>query len=403
MVEQVVLVDGQTRQGLLPLTYLKAVAELQVGILPQYASWQSALPGVPVGYVDGLGDAHNIVIRPGEGNAGVLVVDAGLLAAPELVVALQGLRPGERLVAAERSLAWCTTSSQLDEMYAPNGVQWRDVQCDGGSPVAYIQKPYDLFLQAGRAIDIDFARVTAGRTSAPLSSTVGVVGGARIFIEPGAQLEFCTLNAREGVIYIGADAQVQEGAHIRGPFALGEGSTIKMGAKVYGPTVIGPHCKVGGELSNVSMQGYSNKGHDGFVGNAAIGSWCNLGADTNCSNLKNNYDLVRVWDIAEGRFCNTGLQFCGLLMGDHSKSGINTMFNTGTVVGAFCNIFGGGFPRAWLPSFSWGGASGLKAHTPQQAIETARVVMRRRGLDLTPRLEEAIRHLYESTATERPF
>ena len=199
---------------------------------------------------------------------------------------------------------------------------------------------------------------------------------ARCDITNGAYA--CVINASNGPVYIGRNAEIMEGCLVRGPFAMGEGSVLKMGAKVYGPTALGPYCVVGGEVNNICMQGYSNKGHDGFLGNAVLGEWCNIGADSNCSNLKNNYEDVKVWNYSTGRFDRSGQQFCGLIMGDHSKCGINTMFNTGTVVGVSANIFGAGFPRQFVPDFAWGGASGFITYKLDAACKTAALVMPRR-------------------------
>ena len=192
-----------------------------------------------------------------------------------------------------------------------------------------------------------------------------------------------------------------EGSLIKGPFALCDGSTVKMGAKIYGDTTIGPQCKVGGEVSNSVFFARSNKGHDGFLGNSVIGEWCNLGADTNSSNLKNNYAQVKLWNYSKSRFINSGLQFCGLIMGDHSKCGINTMFNTGTVVGVSANIFGASFPRNFIPSFTWGGATGFATYAMSKAFETARLVMKRRGQELTEQDKEILNKISEISSEHR--
>jgi UDP-N-acetylglucosamine diphosphorylase/glucosamine-1-phosphate N-acetyltransferase len=243
--------------------------------------------------------------------------------------------------------------------------------------------------------------LTKGRTSAPVSKTNILIGDHSVFLEEGAKVEASILNTTAGPIYIGKDAEVMEGSIIRGPFSLGEHSQVKMGAKIYGPTTIGPHSKVGGEVNNSVIIGYSNKGHDGFLGNSVLGEWCNLGADTNTSNLKNNYDEVRVWSYVTNNFSRTGLQFCGLIMGDHSKSGINTMFNTGTVVGVSANVFGGGFPRTFVPSYSWGGASGFIDYRIDKALEVAQRVMERRGLVLNEVEESILRTVYDLTKQYR--
>ena len=234
----------------------------------------------------------------------------------------------------------------------------------------------------------DFELLTKGRRSQPLSASNRLIGEPnQLFIEEGAWIEGAILNVQTGPIYIDKEATVMEGSLVRGGLYLGQGSTLKMGCKIYGATSIGPKCKIGGEVGNSVFLGNSNKGHEGYLGNSVLGEWCNLGADTNSSNLKNNYAPVRVWDYDSRRFADSGQQFCGLIMGDHSKSGINTMFNTGTVVGVSCNVFGGDFPRKFIPSFSWGNSKGFETYKLNKAFETAERVMKRRNrvLDETER------------------
>ena len=239
--------------------------------------------------------------------------------------------------------------------------------------------------------------MTEGRKSQPIPKSVNVIAKENIFIEEGAKLEFVTLNATNGPIYIGKDTQIMEGTVIRGPFALCEGAIVKMAAKIYGATTIGPYSKIGGEVNNAVLFAYSNKGHDGFLGNSVLGEWCNIGADTNTSNLKNNYEEVKLWNYETESFEKTGLQFCGLIMGDHSKCGINTMFNTGTVIGVSSNIFGAGFPRNFVPSFSWGGAGGFTVYMTRKAFETARLVMNRRNIDFDEKEAAILQHVFEET------
>jgi len=246
-----------------------------------------------------------------------------------------------------------------------------------------LSNSWDLFNSNYTEITSDFELISMNRESEPMPDSCNIQNSQNIFIEKGAKINFCSLNGSTGPIYIGADAEVMEGALIRGPFVLGDHSVVKMGAKIYGPVSVGPHSKIGGELNNVNIQGYSNKGHDGFLGSSVIGEWCNLGADTNTSNLKNSYVEVKLWNFPTNRFINTGLQFCGLFMGDHSKCGINTMFNAGTVVGVCCNIHGTGYPRNFVPSFSDGGAQGYQLHRPQEAFKTASRVMSRRNLNFS--------------------
>lgn len=255
--------------------------------------------------------------------------------------------------------------------------------------------------QNGEAIQEDFNLLTDGRASKPIPSSNNVIAPENIFIEEGAKLEFVTLNASKGAIYIGKNAEIMEGSLIRGPFAICDRGIVKMGAKIYGPTTVGPYCKVGGEVNNVVFFANSNKGHDGYLGNSVIGEWCNLGADTNASNLKNNYAEVRLWDYETESFAKTGLQFCGLMMGDHSKCGINTMFNTGTVIGVSANIFGSGFPRNFIPSFSWGGNGGFTTYLTKKAFEVAEVVMSRREIPFSDEDRAILEHVFEATKKYR--
>jgi len=263
--------------------------------------------------------------------------------------------------------------------------------------VRAITHPWHLFTMAAELIQDDFDYLTKGRKSAPLSETNRAVNAGNIFIEDGATVEFSILNASSGPIYIGRDAEVMENCVIRGPFVLGEHSTLKMGAKIYGPTVIGPHCKVGGEVNNSVFLGFSNKAHDGFLGNSVIGEWCNLGADTNNSNLKNTYEEVRLWSYAKNGFSGTGLQFCGLIMGDHTKCSINTMFNTGTVTGVSCNLYGDGFHRNFIPSFSWGSTAKLTVFQFDKAMLVAERVMARRNIQLTDSVRNMLNHIFQHT------
>jgi len=264
-----------------------------------------------------------------------------------------------------------------------------------------VEHTWDIFAKNGEAITRDFEMMTADRESQPIPKNVIALNESQIFIEEGATVHYSHLNATDGPIYIGKNSEVMEGSLIRGPFALCEHGGIKMAAKIYSGTTVGPYCKVGGEVNNSVLMGYSSKGHDGFLGNSVLGEWCNIGADSNNSNLKNNYAPVKLWDYETGRFANTGLQFCGLMMGDHSKCGINTMFNTGTVIGVATNIFGSGFPRNFVPSFSWGGASGFVTHQPHKAFETAKIAMARRDIELTEEDEAILTHVFEETKKYR--
>ncbi|MEL6140981.1 MAG: glucose-1-phosphate thymidylyltransferase, partial [Bacteroidota bacterium] len=276
-------------------------------------------------------------------------------------------------------------------------------EIEEGMELKKIRRPADLFAENAAEIRRDFDLLTAGLFSEELSPTNTLIGPKEnLFIAPGAEVEASILNVQNGPIYIGADAKILEGCLLRGPIALHERAVLKMGAKVYGGTTLGPVCKVGGEINNVIFHSNSNKGHDGYLGNSVIGQWCNIGADTNCSNLKNDYSEVKVWSYPENRFAKSGRQFHGLIMGDHSKAGINTMFNTGTVVGVSANVFGEGFPRTFIPSFSWGGANGFQTYRLTKALDTAKRVMARRQRELTDADRTMLEKVYEDTEKYRP-
>jgi len=268
--------------------------------------------------------------------------------------------------------------------------------------VDFIHRPQDLFQKNEQEIKKDFELLTKGKKSQSIPREVSTKG-FKIFVEQGAEIDLCRLNSATGPIYIGKNAKILDAAVIRGPLALCEGAVVKMGAKIYGATTVGPNCKVGGEIKNVVFQGNSNKSHDGYLGNSVLGEWCNLGADTNSSNLKNNYAEVKLWDYVDKKFTLTGTQFCGLIMGDHSKCGINTMFNTGTVVGVSCNLFGSGFPRNFIPSFSWGGASGYMTYRLDKAFETMEKVLERKNIKLTQDDKNILEHIYTESAGYRSW
>ncbi len=384
---RIFLHDANRTRHLLPLTYFKAICELRFGILTQLESWTLALSTPVENYTTSAPNVEECIL-----------IDSGLLASQALVEQISALPQQTRLVHRDVTLAAHLaknneSASEWDNLSSLPSIEFQD----SAAPVL-ISRPWHIFQHADLAIRLDFARIVTNRKSAPLDASVQVFGSYPLFAEEGAKATACTFNTNEGPIYLGAGAEVMEGAHIRGTFALGAHSVVKMGAKIYGATTLGPHCKVGGELANVNFQSYTNKAHDGFIGNAVIGSWCNLGADTNCSNLKNTYEEVKVWSEVEQRFIKTGTQFCGLFMGDHSKTGINTMLNTGTCIGAFCNIFGDGFPRTWIPPFSWGGSAGFKTHDLETALNTARAVMARRECTLSEQQEQAARKLHNTLA-----
>ena len=381
----------------LPLTLTRPVCELRVGILTIREKWEKWLD-CKGSFItqDYLSEKYPICIEQDN-----LLINSTFLPTESLVNAIKkldlnhSLMLGTEMVAAriseDRLNRLATDESVIPSLNAHDLVENDDITIDR------ITRSYHIFSKNGVEIVRDFELITNGRTSQPISTSNHVMGKHAIFLEEGATMECCTINTNDGPVYIGKNAQVMEGSLIRGGFAACEGSIVKMGAKIYGPTTIGPHCRLGGEVSNSVMLANSNKGHDGFLGNSVIGEWCNLGADTNTSNLKNNYLPARIWSYVSQGFEDTGLQFCGLIMGDHSKAGINTMFNTGTVVGVASNIFGDGFPRNFIPSFSWGGAAGFTTHQLNKAIETAKIVMSRRNQEFTEQDRKILEHIFLNT------
>lgn len=372
--------DPLIRGQLLPFTFTRPVAAIRIGILTIAEKWEHF--GFEVGY-----STQSYLTKKYSEKATSLRVNGTVIPNTEIKDAVQNLQEGEALYANEKLIA-C------------NGEEKTSLEYSG--EVLFIENSWDIFKFNRAQIEADFAVLTKGRESQPLNDSHTIVyGKENLFIEEGVSIRAAIINAENGPVYLAKNSTVYEGTIINGAFALGENSHVNMGAKIKGDTTIGPHCKVGGEVSNSVIFGYSNKGHDGFLGNSVIGEWCNLGADTNTSNLKNNYAPVKLWSYGSGRFANTGLQFCGLMMGDHAKCGINTMFNTGTVVGVGANIFGSGFPRNFIPSFSWGGANGFVTFQPRKFYEVAKAVMGRRSLEFTEIEKEIVDAVYEQTAQYR--
>ena len=386
-----ILFDGPVRNQLLPFTYTRPVADIRVGILTIREKWEQYLKTTTTTVTeDYLSDKYPMVEM--EEN---IMLNAAYLPNPELIELVTSLEKNQAIFKDEDVIAFFTSEAEEDIDFD----KFDAIEFD--NDILKIEHTWDIFSKNGEAIQQDFDLLTKERTSQPIPSSNSVIAPGNIFIEEGAKLEFTTLNASSGPIYIGKNAEIMEGSTIRGPLALCDDATIKLGAKIYGPTTVGPFSKVGGEVNNSVLFGYSNKGHDGFLGNSVLGEWCNLGADTNNSNLKNNYAEVRLWDYDTERFARTGLQFCGLMMGDHSKCGINTMFNTGTVVGVNANIFGSGFPRNFVPSYSWGGASGFTTYLTKKAFEVAEVVMSRRNIEFTDQDKAILEHVFEETKKYR--
>ncbi|WP_299181618.1 GlmU family protein [uncultured Chryseobacterium sp.] len=384
---QLVFSDAQYWEDFLPLTFTRPVAEMRCGILTFSERWQKILENNDISYFteDYLQQKFKI---PEDVESLFLVTN--FLPTEGVIQQIKDLKQGEALVYEDELIAAKINMkgfslNQIEKM------------TDIKEELVFFKKPTDLFTYNDKAIDFDFELITKGRVSQELSATNGFLGDKKdLFIEEGAQIEFSTLNTKSGKIYIGKNAEVMEGCNLRGPIALCEDSKFNMGAKIYGATTIGPHSKVGGEVSNIIIFGYTNKGHDGFVGNSVIGEWCNLGADTNSSNLKNNYGNVKLWNYRTKAFEDTGLQFAGLIMGDHSKTAINTQLNTGTVIGIASNIFKEGFPPNHVENFSWGGLKDDERFKLDKAYEVAERAMARRKVPLTDEDKAILKHIFDA-------
>ena len=380
----VILFDSN-RSNFYPLSYTRPIAEFRIGILTIKEKWEYYYKNVSVSTEDYLSDKYPIIKKKEN-----LWIDSSILPSKELITELNSLRNGELLESNDKVIAFKNSSFDYKKL---NKIS-TSVNFDS------LNNIWDIFSDNSREIEKDFKLVVKGRKTSALKSSNTVIG-KKVFIEKGAKVSCSILNAENGPIFIGKNAEVMEGTIIRGPFAMGENSVLKMGTKIYGPTTLGPYCKVGGEVNNSVFFGYSSKAHDGFLGNSVIGEWCNLGADTNNSNLKNNYTEVKLWNYEMEKFKKTGLQFCGLVMGDHSKCGINTMFNTGTVVGVSANIFGSGFARNFIPSFSWGGASGFQLYKLPKVFEVASKVFERRKLNFDVVEQSILSQVYDMTKRYR--
>jgi UDP-N-acetylglucosamine diphosphorylase/glucosamine-1-phosphate N-acetyltransferase len=386
-----ILFDGSVRNSLLPFTFTRPVADIRIGILSIREKWEKYLGYTTTTITEEYLEVKYPMVELEEN----VLINASYLPTKSLVEQVRNLSENQAIFKGEEVIAFFTSDTQEDVDFT----LYKQIECSGD--VLQLKNTWDIFSLNDKAIEADFDLITQGRTSAPIPEGVHAINKENIFIEEGATISFSSLNASKGPIYIGKDAEIMEGCLVRGPFAMCEHSVLKMGAKVYGATTLGPFCKVGGEVNNSVLFGFSSKGHEGFLGNSVLGEWCNVGADTNTSNLKNNYAEVKLWNYQVERFTNTSLQFCGLMMGDHSKCGINTMFNTGTVIGVSANIFGSGFPRNFIPSFSWGGAAGFTTYQLNKVIEVAKVVMKRRELQFSEIDENILQHVFDETAKNR--
>ena len=382
-----ILFDGPARNSLLPFTFTRPVADILVGIMTIRQKWEMRLGSTTTTLTEEYLSEKFPMVELEEN----IMINASFLPSSTLAEMVSNLKPNQAIFKGDDIVAFYTDENQEEVDFDTYEILEFEGDC------VRIENTWDIFSHNDAAIREDFELLTEDRKSQPIPRSVNTIAKENIFIEEGARLEFVTLNATNGPIYIGKNTEIMEGSVIRGPFALCEGAMVKMAAKIYGATTVGPHSRIGGEINNSVLFAYSNKGHDGFLGNSVIGEWCNIGADSNNSNLKNNYEEVKLWSYETEGFAKTGLQFCGLMMGDHSKCGINTMFNTGTVVGVSANIFGAGFPRNFVPSFSWGGASGFTTYITKKAFETARLVMSRRNIDFDEKEAAILEHVFEET------
>ena len=373
-----------------PLTLTKPVSLLRVGITTIQEKWESFV-GKKIKLktcVPYLKDCDSWMPEQG---VSFVFINSSILPNQKLCDAISLLTDGQSLYKQGELIASKITLGQesLEE-----AIQYTE-------EVIQIKHLWDIFSKNDAVLRQDFEQLTKGRQSDELSQSNTLIGPKnQLFIESGAKVEGAILNTSTGPIYIGKSAEVMEGALVRGALALCDNAVLKLGAKIYGATTIGPFSKVGGEVNNSVIQGYSNKGHDGFLGNSVIGEWCNLGADTNNSNLKNNYGEIDIYSFKEKDYINSNLQFLGLIMGDHSKCGINTMFNTGTVIGVFANVFGSGFPPKYIPSFSWGGSEGFSTFKYDKALEVAERVMSRRQIELTLKDKTILKFIHETSEVQ---
>ena len=396
--------EPTTKTNLLPFTFTRPVSDIRIGILTIKEKWEKWLPA-DYSYLteDYLSNKYPIQ-KTGEN----LYLNACVLPNSKLVEAVKALKKNQILLKDSLPIALYGNFDSFDELGSTDlmdsleKVTYSPASPAGGHELMTVQNVYDIFSQNEAANRIDFKLLTNGRISHEIEDPHTICyNRSDIFIEENVTIKSAILNAERGPIYIGRNVIISEGSIIRGASSIGANSILNIGTRIVGDTTIGPYCKVGGEISNSIIFGYSSKAHDGFLGNSVIGEWCNLGADTNTSNLKNNYKNVRIWNYGEERFTDTGRQFCGLMMGDHSKSGINTMFNTGSVVGVSANIFGSGFPRTFIPSFSWGGAQGFVTYEFNKALEVMPKVFERRKKPFTEEDVEILKHIFERTKKYR--
>ena len=371
---KLLLSDNHLHLRFAPLTLTRPVAELRCGLFTNTERWQLLLPNAQIGF-----ETKSFLSGKFPANEGIWI-NAQCIANAELAAMITNLKAGEAIY-------------RQDMLIAKNGDENTSIQANL-SDLIVLENRWDLYLKNDAVLRHDFKLATQKRISKNLSNTNLLIGPAQdLFIEEGACIEGATLNTTHGPIYIGKNAEIMEGSMLRGPLAVMAGAVVKMGAKIYGATTIGPECRIGGEVNNSIFQAYSNKGHDGFVGNALIGEWCNLGADTNCSNLKNNYGKVSTYSYEHRQQVATNETFMGLTMGDHSKSAINVQFNTATVVGVSSNIFCSQFPDKFVESFQWLSDEQTEAYRLDKAIDSATAMMARRKQEFSQHDTEIFKFL----------
>lgn len=385
IMRNIIFFSGSEQKKLYPLTFTKPCGELRMGILTFAERWEKLLKSPKVSYITDTYLSEKYTSNFENKN---LFIQSNFFPTLEWIELINKLKSGDAIYYKDNLITYLGSK---EEFYSDEKVKKYSLD-----KLIHIKRPYDLFSNNAHALKFDFDLITKGRKSEKISKTNGVINPENIFLEKGAKVEFAILNAENAPIYVGKNATIQEGSLIKGGLALCDNASLNMGAKIYGATTIGPWSKVGGEVNNSIFTAYSNKGHDGFLGNSVIGEWCNLGADTNNSNLKNNYGEVKLWDYSSQQFELTGLQFCGLIMGDHAKSAINTQFNTGTVVGVFANVFQAGFPPSKIESFSWGGMEDAPVFRLEAAYEVAERMMKRRKVELTEKDRDIIAYLFKA-------
>jgi UDP-N-acetylglucosamine diphosphorylase/glucosamine-1-phosphate N-acetyltransferase len=388
----IIFFDDQSRESLFPLTFTRPVSDLRIGILKISEKWLHHFKG-ETGYLTADYLQQKFQYQFSEDN---LFINGSVCPSKDVLEAIENLKDGEALIKNDYFIAAKSNQSQK----ATDFSSFKSFNFEG--EVNKITYPEDIFKYNDRELRADFSLLTKGRVSAKLSETNTIIG-EDIFVEEGVYAECCSFNTHNGPIYLAKNSQVWEGTHVRGALALCENSQIKMGSKIYGATTIGPNSRVGGEINNAVIWGNSSKGHEGYLGNSVLGEWCNIGADSNNSNLKNNYAEVKLWDYKSERFRKTGLQFCGLIMADHAKCGINTMFNTGTVVGVGANVFGAGFPRNFIADFAWGGSHGFEVYAIHKMFETTQKVFERRDKDFDDIEKDILTEIFNQTDKYRRF